>query len=119
VDAGRYGRGTPFRLRLTASSGDEVARLAVGGEVDMSTVDDLADVLCTIIRTGRARRVVVDLAEVGFLASAGIAALVNAYQLAQERQMKIVVVNCRPAVTRVMEITGVDKFLTSDEAPPP
>ena len=105
----------PFRVTLAGSA--DVVRVAAVGEVDMSTVDEFSNALTTALTTPGARRVVVDLADVTFLASSGISALIGAYRSGQRLEKTIGVVNCRPTVARVLEITGVDKVLwTADES---
>jgi anti-anti-sigma factor len=118
MDADSYRRVEPAPFRLTESSSGSVVRLSVRGEVDTSTADDLVEAMTSIIQADAATRLVVDLAGVSFLAAAGIAALVTAYHRGQERKIEVVVVNCRPTMARVLEITGVDKILASGEAQP-
>lgn len=116
----------PIPLQLTThASGDGTMRLAVGGEIDIATVGPLADAMTGIITgitTGitigittdqRPKRLVVDFAEVTFLDSSGVSALVAAWRLASVSQIEFVVVNCRPNVLRVLEITGMAKALTA------
>ncbi len=56
----------------------DVAVLGVGGEVDMRTAPALEQALDELLDRAP-RTVVVDLTEVGFLGSAGLAVLVTAY----------------------------------------
>jgi anti-anti-sigma factor len=102
----------PTALRLDRSTDDEgTARLRVAGEVDMATVGPLVAHMDSILRDPFVRHLVVDLGGVGFLDSSGIEALVSALRLGQTRHVGVQVVNCRPNVQRVLEITGVDKVL--------
>jgi anti-sigma B factor antagonist len=103
----------PLRLSLFPGGPDRATRLVVGGEVDIATVGPLAETMTSILRDRQARQLVVDFAEVRFLDSSGIAALMSAYRLARAQQVGFTLVNCRPNVLRVLEITGVDKALTA------
>lgn len=110
----------PIPLQLTThAGGDGTVRLAVGGEIDIATVGPLADamtgIITGIITDHRPRRLVVDLAEVTFLDSSGVSALVAAWRLASASQIEFVVVNCHSNVLRVLEITGMAKALTLGE----
>jgi anti-anti-sigma factor len=105
------------QLRLaTYATADGGVRLAVGGEIDISTVDPLADALTEIIRDRRPVRLDVDFAEVTFLDSSGVAALVAAWRSASADRIGFAVVNCDPNVLRVLEITGMVQALTASAA---
>jgi anti-anti-sigma factor len=100
----------PLRLS-THRTRNGTVRLTVGGEIDLATVTSLRDRLIATIHDDRTRRLMIDLRDVTFLDASGIAALTAALRVAGERQVDLVVVNCRRAVLRVLEITGVDKPL--------
>ena len=102
----------PFRL-CTVRPDEATVVLAVAGEIDIGTVDDLRRALSDVLTDSRPRRLVVDLAEVGFLESAGIAALMAAYRSGRAQQTAVTLCNCQPLARRVLEITGVDKVLMS------
>jgi anti-sigma B factor antagonist len=87
--------------------------LAVAGEIDMGTVDDLRRALSEVLNDSPPRRLVVDLAEVGFLESTGIAALMAAYRSGRAQQSTVTLINRQPLPRRVLEISGVDKVLMS------
>jgi anti-sigma B factor antagonist len=104
----------PLHLRLTThATADGGVRLAVAGEIDIATVDQLTDVLTEIIRNRRPARLDVDFAEVTFLDSSGVAALVAAWRSASADRIGFAVVNCDPNVLRVLEITGMMQALTA------
>src|SRR5690242_17131227 len=86
-------------------------RLAVSGEIDIATVDRLTAALETALGQ-RPPTLVVDLAGVPFMASAGVTALLGAYRQATAASIPLVVTNCGAAVERVLEITGIYKLLT-------
>ncbi len=103
----------PAPLRLTTHpTADGGVRLAVAGEIDIATVDPLADAMSGIIRDRRPVRLDVDFAEVTFLDSSGVAALVAAWRAASADRIDFAVVNCGPNVLRVLEITGMVQMLT-------
>lgn len=106
-------RVAPVPLRLTRHADGDTVRLAVAGEIDLATVDPLTDAMIEIIKDDRPAHLVVDFAEVAFLDSSGVSALVAAWHLASVDQVGFTVVNCRPNVLRVLEITGMAKALTT------
>ncbi|HMC38860.1 MAG TPA: STAS domain-containing protein [Acidimicrobiales bacterium] len=81
------------------------ATLVVDGEIDMSTVGPLRNALTDSIAAGCAA-IRVDLGEVTFMDSAGLASLVSAYQMLGPNGV-LTVVDPGPAVLRVLEIAGL------------
>jgi anti-sigma B factor antagonist len=119
MDADRGMQPSPALLEIELSRDGDGARVAVAGDLDMSTADQLAEALDSVLADDAVRRMVLDFAGVAFMASAGVAVLVGAYRQAQDCGVRMMVVSCRPSVARVMEITGVDKLLTTGEGTPP
>jgi anti-sigma B factor antagonist len=109
-----YGRAQPLRLDRSAER-DGTTRLRVAGEIDMATVGPLVETMTEILHDPLVRYLVVDLAEVPFLDSSGIHAIVSACLLASDHHDGFELVNCQPNVRRVLEITGVDKMLAGQQ----
>jgi anti-anti-sigma factor len=85
---------------------DEVV-VSVEGEVDMATAPQLTEALGAALESGRT--VVVDVAEMTFIDSQGIKALVDAHKLAGSEPLgRLVVRSPRPQVRKMLEITGLD-----------
>jgi len=92
-------------LRFASSDGI----MFVAGEIDIATADQLRRVL-----EGMAGPIVLDLNEVEFLDSAGIAVLVEAYLPRQERGEVFRIVAASLPVRRVLEISGLlERFTDS------
>jgi anti-sigma B factor antagonist len=91
--------------RLTAGA---TATLAVVGEIDAETCAMLADEVCMAIRDG-AEAVVVDLADVAFVDSAGGRTLAIGYQVAQAHRVGFHLVNAPDHVARRLEMVGVKR----------
>jgi anti-sigma B factor antagonist len=85
--------------------------LAVAGEIDMASAGRLDQVLDTVLDRPGVVEVVVDLAEVPFLDSTGVAALLRGAAEAVGRGATLRVTNPRPVVARVLRITAVDVLL--------
>lgn len=83
----------------------------VSGELDMLTAPSLRATVtaeltdCAVL--------VIDLAGVSFLGSAGLAVLVEASHEAERRQVELRVVATGRTVRRPLEITGLDEVLTT------
>ncbi|MFE5914005.1 STAS domain-containing protein [Streptomyces wedmorensis] len=85
---------------------DRTAVLTVEGELDMETADRLEDLLAEQFGQGR-RRLVLDLAALGFMDSSGLNVLIRAVNRAREIGGDLYLAAPTPAVRRILEITGV------------
>ena len=94
------------------------AIVAVAGEVDIATVTRLRERLFELAASGRT--LVVDLDQVSFIDSAGLAALVGAANRAAAHGGSLHVVCARPRIRQLFRLTGLDRRLpparTLDEA---
>ncbi len=91
-----------------------VTVLAVSGEVDMVSAPALRDALVSELADGRT--LVVDMAGVTFLGSAGLAVLVEAARLAPQRNAALKVVATARAVKRPLEATGLEEVFSVHES---
>jgi anti-anti-sigma factor len=83
-----------------------VVVLGVGGEVDLATAPRLESGI-ELAFDPPARHVVLDLSRVTFLASRGLAVLLDAHRRAAEHDVRLEVVVGRPPVRRMLEISGL------------
>jgi len=89
-------------VEVTEASGSTVVR--VRGELDLATAPQLDEALGGIDPGGH---VVVDLSEVGFLDSSGLAVLLQARQRLGADGAELRLVVSRPSILRVLEVTGL------------
>ena len=90
--------------------------VALRGELDMSVVDDLHDVLTDTI--GRAPLIDVDLAAVTFIDSTVISTLITAHRTATAAGARLGVSNATGHVHRVLDMTGVLPTLSTHHDEP-
>ncbi|WP_039814600.1 STAS domain-containing protein [Nocardia otitidiscaviarum] len=93
-------------MTTTVSVRDEATVLTVAGEVDLATAPALENAIDATLG-GKPAVLVIDLSEVSFLASAGMAALVAAHQRAGDT--RIAVVADGPATSRQLKMTNLDQ----------
>ncbi|WP_433796495.1 STAS domain-containing protein [Actinoplanes sp. CA-252034] len=98
----------------TKRDGDTLV-VALAGDCDLSSRDELTAALLEAVRSGGA--VVVDLVGVRFLDSSGLHALVTAHHAALERSGTLHVVNATGSVATVLEITGILQLLRPPTPP--
>jgi anti-sigma B factor antagonist len=93
----------PITIDVVPAEGCAV--VAVAGEVDLLTADQLRDALMSVVE--RYPVVVVDLAEVQFLSSTGLAALTLAHRVAVAAGNQLRLVATDRVTLRPLEITGM------------
>jgi anti-anti-sigma factor len=80
------------------------------GEIDMTTVAALSDTLSTVLRQERPIHIDVNLAEVTFMDSSGVNALMACRAVAEPAGCRITISHPRPTVHRVLVVTGVGQL---------
>lgn len=100
----------------TASQGGHAVVTATG-ELDLYTAPRLQTALAALLR-GQARRVVVDLSGVEFCDSTGMNVLLTAMKRLKEQGGALELAAPRPAVQRILQVTGLDTVFTVTKAAP-
>ena len=90
---------------------ERATTLEVAGEVDLANAHELAQVGLAALAE-RALTVTVDMRDVTFLDSTGLAALVTINNQAQQDGATLVVRNAPPRILHLFAVTGLDKVFT-------
>jgi anti-sigma B factor antagonist len=104
--------GDVIMIVKTVDSGGGVTRIWAAGEIDMATIEQLDTAMASAISAAGAVSVIVDMADVTFCDSSGIAAFDRNYFLASQTGVAFRLINVQPIVSRVLEITGMLDALT-------
>lgn len=109
----QWSMGAPYEsgpgLGVQIASGLGHVVVSVAGDIDMTTERAFRDVLMDEATKPARRRVVVDLAGVGFMASAGLHALLTVNERVRAAGGSLIVACPQPVVARVLSLTGVDE----------
>ena len=109
----------PFAVRLSPGAGPGQTVVTVAGDVDMHSASRLRDALAEAGQRPGCR-VVLDLAGVEFMASAGVHVLLDGAGRFETAGGALVLVGPRPMVARVLSLTRADELIpvaaTVDEA---
>lgn len=89
---------------------DGLVRLALRGELDLSTVSQVEEELRRV-EAAEPELVVLDLGELSFLDSTGLRLIVTADQRARENGRRLAIVKGPESVQRVFAITRLDERL--------
>ncbi|MGH2773361.1 MAG: STAS domain-containing protein [Actinomycetota bacterium] len=102
-------------LRIVSRSFGEWTVLDVGGEVDINSAPELKSAVCDAV-DGAAINVALDLTEVNFMDSTGLAALVAGVKTCRERGGAMALVRPNRQIRRILSITGLWKILPTIES---
>lgn len=94
-------------VRTEALEGGVVVVTPVG-DVDMSRSPDLRHVIQSQFERSGLRRLVIDLDEVGYMDSSGLATLVEAMRTAKKNAVELVLASLSPRVRSLFEIAKLD-----------
>ncbi|MFC4908556.1 STAS domain-containing protein [Actinomadura gamaensis] len=100
----------------TASQGGHAVVTATG-ELDLYTAPRLQAALAALLRD-RADRITVDLSGVEFCDSTGMNVLLSAMKRIKEQGGALELAAPRPAVRRILQVTGLDTVFTVVDAVP-
>lgn len=97
----------PAALTVRGHWDGGTAIVTATGEIDFTTIDTLSVRLSAVL-SGSPQRLVIDLAQVSFLDSAGLHGLTRVHKALPEG-CPLVLRSPQPKVRRIFEITGLDK----------
>jgi anti-sigma B factor antagonist len=101
--------GDNLSVRVTRDG--SVVTLSVYGELDMASAGLLAEQL-GLAEDSDAEQIVLDLSELEFIDSTGLATIAAASRRSSENGNKLAGLRARHQVKRVFEITGIDQIVT-------
>lgn len=104
-----------FETRVTSSPDGGVATVTLSGELDEMTAPILSGFWNEVVAQGT--RLNVDMAEVTFLNSSGIRALLDGVHHARMVDRQMAITNASPVVRRLLEITGLEHLLEDPNRP--
>lgn len=111
---------TGKEFEIAMDQGEEGRIVRLGGRLNIDTSPALRDQLRTILRAQSPERVIVDLTEVTYIDSSGIATLIEALKMARMRQTTLCVQGLQGRLLHFFQATGIlTLFETSDCGSPP
>ena len=99
-------------MDITIDRHDAIARVRVTGDIDSETAPRLESALSKVLMDG-SDELVLDLAEVSFLSSAGLGVLIGIHRDAQRFRVE----RGNRIVDRVIELTGLGLLYGDDDVP--
>jgi len=100
---------------VSSQSAEGVVTVVIAGEMDMGVGARVDAEIGVAVTAFGVRDVVVDLSQVAFMDSAGIATLIRGRRQAAEANVGYRVVGANGMVRRVLDLTGVWQYLSGEQ----
>ena len=104
-------------LNVSSRSHDDHTVVIVSGEIDLYTAPTLQGNLAAVLTGDLPARVVVDMSAVEFCDSTGMNVLLSSLRQARERGGQLELAAPRPAIRKVLQVTGLDSVFTIIDDP--
>ena len=101
-----------MELNVSSRSHDDHTIVTISGEIDLYTAPRLHGELVALIADGKPARVVVDMSGVEFCDSTGMNVLLSCLRRARERGGELEIASPKPAVRKILQVTGLDSVFT-------
>ena len=93
---------------MTTAS-DKIKTVTLSGRLGVKAEQDLAGMLCNEVEAS-AGNLLLDMAQVDFISSSGLRALLMAYKKADTAGKKIAMAQVRPAVYKIFKLTASEEM---------
>ena len=110
---------TSIPLRISEVITGTSAQLALAGELDRNSTCQVTDCANLLLDNPSIEQLVIDLAEIEFIDSSGLGALVAIRQWADVQGKIFYIENVGAFATKVINITGLTDYLTDPTYRPP
>ena len=101
-----------MELNVSSRSLGDHAVVTASGEIDLYTAPRLHNALAAVIDNADHARVVVDMSGVEFCDSTGMNVLLSCLRQIRERGGELEIAAPRPAVRKILQVTGLDSVFT-------
>lgn len=108
-----------MELNVSSRFQDDHTIVTICGEIDLYTAPRLQSELAGLLADGMPARVIADMSGVEFCDSTGMNVLLACLRRARERGGDLELAAPRPAVRKILQVTGLDSVFTlADSAAP-
>jgi anti-sigma B factor antagonist len=106
-------------LNVSSRFHDDHTIVTICGEIDLYTAPRLHSELAGLLADGMPARVVIDMSGVEFCDSTGMNVLLSCLRRARERGGELEIAAPKPAVRKILQVTGLDSVFTLVEVADP
>lgn len=111
-ETAQAGKVRHVELKVSVRSQNDCTVVSVSGEIDLYTSPRLHGELAAALAESGPVQIVVDMSGVGFCDSTGMNVLLAAQRRAQERGGDLELAAPRPAVRKILQVTGLESVFT-------
>jgi len=104
-------------LNVSSRFHDDHTIVTISGEIDLYTAPRLHSELGAVLVEGMPTRVVIDMSGVEFCDSTGMNVLLSCLRRVRERGGELEIASPKPAVRKILQVTGLDSVFTLVEDP--
>jgi anti-sigma B factor antagonist len=108
----RHGKVRLVELNVSSRLHDDHTIVTICGEIDLYTAPRLHSELVGLLAEGMPPRVVIDMSGVEFCDSTGMNVLLSCLRRARERGGELEIAAPKPAVRKILQVTGLDSVFT-------
>jgi anti-sigma B factor antagonist len=106
------------QISVSSQRTGDVLTVRIAGDVDLATARTVENAILDAIAVDGVREVRVDLSQVEFLDSSGVALLLKGRRAADERPVRFRVTDVHGIPRQILELTGVWTHLLGDSGTP-
>jgi anti-sigma B factor antagonist len=114
-----HGKVPLVELNVSSRLHDDHTIVTICGEIDLYTAPRLHSELAGLLADGMPARVVIDMSGVEFCDSTGMNVLLSCLRRARERGGELEIAGPKPAVRKILQVTGLDSVFTLVEVADP
>jgi anti-sigma B factor antagonist len=107
-----HGKVPLVELNVSSRFHDDHTIVTICGEIDLYTAPRLHSELAGLLADGMPARVVIDMSGVEFCDSTGMNVLLSCLRRARERGGELEIAAPKPAVRKILQVTGLDSVFT-------
>jgi anti-sigma B factor antagonist len=108
----RRGKVRLVELNVSSRFQDDHTIVTIRGEIDLYTAPRLHSELVGLLAEGMPARVIIDMSGVEFCDSTGMNVLLSCLRRARERGGELEIAAPKPAVRKILQVTGLDSVFT-------
>ena len=101
-----------MELNVSSRFQDDHTIVTIRGEIDLYTAPRLHSELVGLLAEGMPARVIIDMSGVEFCDSTGMNVLLSCLRRARERGGELEIAAPKPAVRKILQVTGLDSVFT-------
>ncbi len=105
-------------IQIDTDEQDGVTTVRVRGNLDSQGAGELRKLLKTLAAKAAGQRTVVDLSQVPFIDSSGLAALASGQKDMRQQDGELVLSGVRPRIMRILQLTRLDQAFTFVDSGP-